>query len=199
MVKVGMMQSSMRVVITGSIASGKSTVSNFIRQKGFRVVDSDSFSKEILKSSLVNGKLLDEFGFSSSSEEFRHEIFFNKELRSFLDDNVYTILYDSYKNMEGDVIFYEIPLYFESIDIAKRMGFVPDLVLYVYAKDELRHLRMMKFRNMSVDDILAREKFFLDDEFKMRNSDFVIFNNGDIENLFLETERFLDENVKKIN
>lgn len=199
MEKVGLTQSKMKVVITGSIASGKSTVSNFIREKGFKVIDSDSFAKEILRSDFIDDKVRSEFGFSSTSEDFKREIFKNGRLRDFVDKNVYTILYDSYRKMNEEIVFYEIPLYFESVEIANKMGFIPDLVLYVYADKDVRHFRMKKYRDMSEADIISREKCFLEDDLKISKSDFVILNNGDTKNLFMETERFLDEKIKKID
>lgn len=197
MEKAGMKQNNKKIVITGSIASGKSTVSEYIRNKGYKVIDSDSFAKEILKSDEIDLKIKDKFGFSSQSVDFKREVFKNKELRDFIEENVYLILYTAYKNMEEEILFFEIPLYFESINSAKLSGFEPDIVLYVSADREIRHLRMKKYRNMTDEEIHSREKHFLDEELKISQSDFVIFNNGDTNKLYLDTERFLDENVKK--
>lgn len=197
MEKAGLMQNSFRVVITGSIASGKSTVSEYIRNKGFTVIDSDSVAKDILKSSDIDFMVNKKFGFSSQSDDFKREIFINKELRKFVEDNVYSILYDSYVNISGDIVFFEIPLYFESIEFAMRSGFVPNLVLYVSAERDVRHFRMKKFRNMSDDEIISRERHFLDENFKIENSDYIIYNNEDTDKLYLDTEKFLNENIKK--
>ena len=60
----GMKQNKIiKIGLTGTIGSGKSTVSSFLRENGFDVVDADIISREILnKYKEINERIRSEFG-----------------------------------------------------------------------------------------------------------------------------------------
>ena len=56
---------------------------------------------------------------------------------------------------------------------------------------------MRRVRMMTESEILEREKYFLDANFKENMSDYVIKNDDDMEALIKNTRKFLDEKIKK--
>lgn len=194
--RVGSMQNR-KIVITGEIASGKSTVSKFIRKCGYPVFDADFYAKKIMESPEISGEIFDKFGIYYGTKEFKTEMFKNEELRDFVDRVVYKELYTFFSNVNCGTVFFEIPLYFESIDAARKSKFIPDCVLYVSANKNIRHRRMRCVRNMTKREILEREKYFLDANYKEDMSDYVIKNCGSMNLLIKNTRKFLDEEIKK--
>ena len=186
-----------KIVITGEIASGKSTVSKFIRKRGYPVFDADFWAKKIMESPEISGEIFEKFGISYGTKEFKAEMFKNEELRDFVDKVVYKRLYTFFSSVNCRTAFYEIPLYFESIGAARKSKFIPDGVLYVSASKNIRHRRMRRVRMMTKSEILEREKYFLDANFKENMSDYVIKNDDDMEALIKNTRKFLDEKIKK--
>lgn len=186
-----------KIVITGEIASGKSTVSKFIRKSGYPVFDADFYAKKIMESPEISGEIFEKFGIFYGTKEFKTEMFKNEELRDFVDKVVYKRLYTFFSSVGGKLVFFEIPLYFESIGAARKSKFIPDGVLYVSASKNIRHRRMRRVRMMTKSEILEREKYFLDANFKENMSDYVIKNDDDMEALIKNTRKFLDEKIKK--
>lgn len=186
-----------KIVITGEIASGKSTVSKFIRKCGYPVFDADFYAKKIMESPEISGEIFEKFGISYGTKEFKAEMFKNEELRDFVDKVVYKKLYTFFSSVIGKTAFFEIPLYFESIGAARKSKFIPDGVLYVSANKNIRHRRMRRVRMMTKREILEREKYFLDANFKENMSDYVIKNDEGMEALIKNTRKFLDEKIKK--
>ena len=186
-----------KIVITGEIASGKSTVSKFIRKCGYPVFDADFYAKKIMESPEISGEIFEKFGISYGTKEFKAEMFKNEELRDFVDKVVNKKLYTFFSSVRGKTVFFEIPLYFESIGAARKSKFIPDGVLYVSANKNIRHRRMRRVRMMTKREILEREKYFLDANFKENMSDYVIKNDGGMEALIKNTRKFLDEKIKK--
>lgn len=186
-----------KIVITGEIASGKSTVSKFIRKCGYPVFDADFWAKKIMESPEISGEIFEKFGISYGTKEFKAEMFKNEELRDFVDKVVYKRLYTFFSSVNCRTAFFEIPLYFESIVAARKSKFIPDGVLYVSASKNIRHRRMRRVRMMTKREILEREKYFLNANFKENMSDYVIKNDDDVEALIKNTRKFLDEKIKK--
>lgn len=186
-----------KIVITGEIASGKSTVSKFIRKCGYPVFDADFWAKKIMESPEISGEIFERFGIFYGTKEFKTEMFKNEELRDFVDKVVYKRLYTFFSSVNCRTTFFEIPLYFESIGAARKSKFIPDGVLYVSANKNIRHRRMRRVRMMTKSEILEREKYFLDANFKENMSDYVIKNDDDMEALIKNTRKFLDEKIKK--
>lgn len=193
---IGMMQN--KIVITGRMASGKSTVSKFIENMGFRVIYADNCAKEILNRCDIGEVIESSFGFCYNSPQFKSEFFKNEKLRDFVNNTVYTILFEKFAKITGEYIFFEIPLYFESEDIAHKCGFIPTKVVYVSSNEKTRYERLKNKRHMQMDKILEREKYFLEETAALLKSDYLIENNGSLQDLKEKTEKFIDEETKKI-
>ena len=117
------------VGLTGGIATGKSTIVKFLRKKGYKVHDSDSVVNKIYAQ--PNKKLfttLKNIGLSKSIKNkkidksvIRDEIFSNKLKKKKLEKFIHKEVRISrnhfikkHKNQKNKIIFFDIPLLFES-------------------------------------------------------------------------------------
>ncbi len=184
------------IAIVGNIASGKSTVENVLRKKGYKVFDSDIIAHEVLDD--LSEKILEAFKDYDISENGRISrqklgalVFDDKNLKEKLENIVHPEIKDRLKkifeeNKLEKYIFVSIPLLFE---VGWRNLF--DKILFIYTEDKIRLNRLMQRNNFTKDEALARIKSQLPQEEKVKVSDFIINNNHSIDVLQKYIERFI--------
>lgn len=184
------------IAIVGNIASGKSTVENVLRKKGYKVFDSDIVAHEVLDD--LSEKILEAFKDYDISENGRISrqklgalVFDDKNLKEKLENIVHPEIKDRLKkifeeNKLEKYIFVSIPLLFE---VGWRNLF--DKILFIYTEDKIRLNRLMQRNNFTKDEALARIKSQLPQEEKVKVSDFIINNNHSIDVLQKYIERFI--------
>ena len=52
----------MIIGLTGGIASGKSTVSKYLREKGYQIFDADKIAKDLTNEDNIKNKIVENFG-----------------------------------------------------------------------------------------------------------------------------------------
>ncbi|MCX7736987.1 MAG: dephospho-CoA kinase [Candidatus Kapabacteria bacterium] len=179
--------------ITGVIGSGKTTLASLIEKEGFKVFYTDNLAKEIIESDeTVRAKLVSEFGkevFKADGQlnsNYLAELVFSSEsdenlekLNNIIHPPVIQKMIDITNNCEkaGDkMIFFESALIFEA---GLDEGF--DYIITVVSDIEKTIERLE--HKMNRVDILKRLAKQIPQEEKAKNSDFVIENNGSIEDL----------------
>ena len=184
------------IAIVGNIASGKSTVENVLRKKGYKVFDSDIIAHEVLDD--LSEKILEAFKDYDISENGRISrqklgalVFDDKNLKEKLENIVHPEIKDRLKkifeeNKLEKYIFVSIPLLFE---VGWRNLF--DKILFIYTEDKIRLNRLMQRNNFTKDEALARIKSQLPQEEKVKVSDFIVNNNHSIDVLQKYIERFI--------
>ena len=187
-------------VITGSIASGKSTVVNLLKERGFSVIDADLIAHEqleICKCEIVKAfgeQILDETG--RIDRKKLGAIVFNdpkklKNLEQILHPKIKAEILSKALQLErlGQVYFVDIPLFFE-----KRERYAEfKNVAVIYAPKELLLSRLISRNRLSLNEAKARVELQMDIEQKREMAKFVIDNSNDRENLKLELEKFLKQ------
>ena len=113
----------MVVGITGSIASGKSLVSNYLKSKNYPVVDSDKISHEVLLLKEVKTELINVFGSEILNDEkeinrkaLGYIIFNDLEKQKQLQNIVVPYIIDEIKkqiNSYTGLVFLDAPLLIE--------------------------------------------------------------------------------------
>ena len=187
-------------VITGSIASGKSTVVNLLKERGFSVIDADLIAHEqleICKCEIVKAfgeQILDETG--KIDRKKLGDTVFNepkklKNLEQILHPKIKAEIFFKASQLErlGQVYFVDIPLFFEK---KERYGEFKNVAV-IYAPKELLLSRLMSRNGLNLKDAKARVELQMDIEKKRKMAKFIIDNSSDRENLKLELEKFLKQ------
>ena len=187
-------------VITGSIASGKSTVVNLLKERCFSVIDADLIAHEqleICKREIVKAfgeQILDETG--KIDRKKLGDTVFNepkklKNLEQILHPKIKTEIFFKASQLEslGQVYFVDIPLFFEK---KERYAEFKNVAV-IYAPKELLLSRLMNRNALNLEAAKARVEFQMDIEQKKKMAKFIIDNSSDMENLKLELEKFLKQ------
>ena len=187
-------------VITGSIASGKSTVVNLLKERGFSVIDADLIAHEqleICKCEIVKAfgeQILDEAG-KIDRKKLGAIVFREpkklKNLEQILHPKIKDEIFFKASQLEslGQVYFVDIPLFFEK---KERYAEFKNVAV-IYAPKELLLSRLMSRNGLNLEDAKARVELQMDIEQKREMAKFVIDNSSDMENLKLELEKFLKQ------
>ena len=183
--------------ITGNIASGKSTIEQMLKDRGFVVYDADKLSHEILyeKSDLIEEKfkgldILDENN-NISRKKLGDIVFKNNGYKLKLEEIIYPDLKLKINKIFKDknnerYVFVSIPLLFEV-----GWQYMFDKILFVESEDNIRLARLMERNNLSKDDALLRINSQQKQKEKMQKSDFIIRNNDDIMLLQKQIDEFI--------
>ncbi len=176
-----------KLAITGGIGSGKSVVSEILRLYGIPVYIADDESKRLTESSEeIREKLTEKFGNDiyeggKLNKPLLASIIFNdKEKLKTVNSIIHPVVradlsewLESYA--DSKIIASESAILFES-------GFnaMFDKVITVYTPLEIRIKRIMSRNNTSYDNAKQRIESQMPDEEKVKLSDFVIDNSGNI-------------------
>ncbi|WP_457745067.1 dephospho-CoA kinase [Sulfurimonas sp.] len=190
------------IALTGSIATGKSTVASLLALNGMRVIDADTISHEILDASAswVSQTFGDEYliGVSKVNRSKLGEyIFSNPKAKKILEDYLHPkIKAEIEKRSEKQDSFkfpylIDIPLFFENNNYN-----IKDSVV-VYTPKEVQLERFMKRNGYSKEDSLRRiaTQFSIDE--KKERATWVIDNSKNLKHLQNEVESFV-EKIKEI-
>lgn len=194
--------------ITGGIATGKSTVVKILKSMNFIVIEADEISKEVVKKGKPGlTKIVEKFGENILLEDGElnrkklGEIIFNnedkrKELNEIMHPIIIKEILDRLKSyiFKYDIIFIDMPLLFETKELLSDMGLYFDEIWLVYCDEDVQLNRLMKRENIEFDYALKKIKSQLDSNYKKKNSDKIIYNNGSLE----ELEKSVIDMVKEL-
>ena len=187
--------------ITGGIASGKSTVTNFLRKQGFQVVDADAvvhqlqkpggrlfealvqhFGQEIiLENGELNRPLLASLIFSNTEERE-----WSKQIQGEIIREELATLRDQLAQTES-IFFMDIPLLFEQ-DYSAWF----DETWLVYVEPDVQMERLMKRDQLSKDLAISRLSAQWPLEEKKGLASQVIDNNGSQDQLLAQLNSLLE-------
>ncbi|ORY17733.1 dephospho-CoA kinase, partial [Neocallimastix californiae] len=184
--------------ILGGIATGKSSVSNHLKEKKISIVDADKIAHDVLKNKNVIKKIIKEFGEkvidNTTGEVVRARlgeiVFNNEEKRKALNgithpkiklDMFTEVLYHFLRGER--VVIMDVPLLFES----GTYHFVNKTVV-VSCSQENQLNRLMLRNNFTKEEALSRINAQMSLEEKIKKANKVIDNNGTI----AETEKQVD-------
>lgn len=177
--------------ITGSIATGKSQVSNILRGLGYNVIDSDLIAREVAIRKDILDKIRDYFGEEAVQDNrlnrayIRDIVFKDDEkletLNNIMHSEIYKIMLQ--RVVEEEINFMDVPLLFETLEDAKEHGIKYDEIWVVYTSPSIQMERLMA--RDSID--LLEAKRIIDSQISIeekRNlADYVIENNEDLDKL----------------
>jgi len=180
----------MIVGLTGGIASGKSTVSNFLKKLGFEVLDADEIVKEVSQKEDTINRILKVFGKDIVDdkgeiirEKLREKAFENRELLNKLNEIIHPQVIEIFvrkkrETTEESIVIFDIPLLYEA-----EMESLCDKIIVVYIEREQQIKRVIErdknSRELAEKIIDAQMSL----EEKAKRADIVINNNSTLEDL----------------
>lgn len=187
----------MIIGLTGSIASGKSTVSSMLKRKGYPIVDADEIARLVVEPGTPTIQAIrEEFGQevlkedgSLNREKLGERIFSDQKDRDTLNAIIHPairaeMLYQKETHLAdgANTVIMDIPLLFES----KLQSFVDEIIV-VSVSPETQKNRLIQRNKLTDKEAENRIDSQLPMSFKEANADAVIDNNGTLE----ETEKQL--------
>lgn len=193
-----MKQNSIRIAVTGGIGSGKSSVCNIIKERGFTVFSCDEIYSELLEVGNVTSEIAGEFGKGILTDgkvdkKKLSECVFNdaaklEKLNEITHKAIFDEIFSRAEKSDG-IVFVEVPLLFEG-----NYQSLFDGVIVVLRKVEDRISSVVLRDGLSQADVEKRIK----KQHNYDNCDFakyyVIHNDGN----FNDLERITDDIMLKI-
>ncbi len=183
-----------KIAITGTIGSGKSSVTTFISKK-YPTISSDQIVSDLYESNdfikYVNKEILNVDSDILNKKMISDAIFNNKELKAKLESIIHpqveASILDFFNTHEG-LVFTEVPLLFEA-DFKNLF----DKIIVVVADESVILDRLQKNRGYSLDESMQRINNQFSIEYKINHADYVIYNNSTLEKLYNEVDKILKE------
>ena len=189
----------LNIGITGSIACGKSTVSNYLREKGYTIIDADKLGHIALTSDEVKEKLKKSFGYiilennEISREKLGKLVFGNNENLKVLNSIVHPyirkiILQLQEKHRDERLVFLDIALLFEA-------GFedLVEKIIVVHVDEKIQLARLMSRNALSKEQAMFRIESQMSSNDKSKLGDYVINNSNTKEETYRQIDLILDE------
>lgn len=183
--------------ITGGIATGKSTVTRFLRKQGCVVLDADAIAHTAYqKGSDTYQQIASSFDCLVDGEISRKrlgEIVFNdpdakKRLEEIIHPYVREQMRERIANASSHLIFLDVPLLFEA-----HFDELCDLTIVVTCTPEVELARFMERNHLSKEECLKRMASQMPLAEKERRADYVIDNSKDLYHLQSQVKRVLGE------
>ncbi|MDN7227042.1 dephospho-CoA kinase [Planococcus liqunii] len=193
----------MIIGLTGSIASGKSTVSAMLAEMGYPIVDADKVARLVVEpGSETLEKIRELFGEevilpdgTMDRKKVGELIFNDPASRKKLNDVIHPAIRMEMLRQRGEfldqgfaTVIMDIPLLFES-----RLQHLVDKILVVSVTEELQLKRLMERNGLSEKEARARIASQLPMSVKEEGADAVIYNNGSVDETKWQLNRILDQ------
>nr|WP_276932693.1 dephospho-CoA kinase [Globicatella sulfidifaciens] len=189
-----------KIGITGGIATGKTTVSHYLRQKGYTVVDADEAARAVVAPmSLGIDKVIDAFGHQmvKSDGQLDREllgsvIFKDEAKRDQLNHLLHPLIMDwmdqQIAKAETEIVFVDVPLLYE-VGYDQKV----DQVWLVYVNRLTQLQRLMERNHLTEQEANQRIDSQWSLEAKKEKADVVINNEGDLDALYRQIDQLLEE------
>ena len=189
----------MNIGITGSIACGKSTVSDYLKEKGYTIIDADKLGHVALTSEDVKRRLSETFGANIlvnneiSREVLGKLVFGNdnnlKKLNNIIHPKIKELILKLQEEHENeDLVFLDIALLYEAnfVDLVEK-------VAVVYVDEDVQLERLMTRNFLSKEEALKRIESQMSPQEKASLGHFVINNSYSKEDTFQQIDEILEK------
>ena len=197
-----------KIGLTGGIASGKSTVLTYFKDKGIPYIDADIVAREVVEPGTEGLKaIVDTFGSNVlqddgtlNREALGAIVFHNEEKRQLLNSCLKTHirnrimeLTSQYEQGNTPILIYDIPLLIEG-----EWYTMMDEVWLVYVNETTQIERLMSRNGYTREDAIARinSQMRLDD--KRAYADVIIDNNGTSHDLTVQLNIIWNERIETV-
>lgn len=177
------------VGLTGQSGAGKTTVCDYFTSVGFGVINCDLLSREVVSDgsnclndlvALFSQSILNE-DHTLNRKELARIVFQDEGMLQILNETIFPYILAKLNQRiielaeQGyKVIIVDAPTLFES-----GADTLCDTIISVLAKPEIRLTRIMSRDGLSKENALLRMNSQYDDEYFIKHSDYIVYNNGD--------------------
>lgn len=204
----------MKVIgLTGGIGSGKTTAAEYLRQKGYRVMDADAIARDIMEPGEETlTKVAEVFGHDIIDREggldrkkLASLVFADEEKLKKLNDITHSVIRrvikEKVKEAEEDLsdgtymkdkVFIDAPLLFES-----GLDDMTDENWLVIAGEGQRVERVANRDGISREDVFQRMENQMSDREKIRRTDYILNNRGTREDFYIAISKLLETRDRK--
>ena len=185
--------------ITGSIACGKSLVSNYLQEKGYTIIDADKIGHMALENDEVKKQLVNKFGKSILKDNEVNRVtlgklvFENKENLKELNNIIHPQIR---KNISEQIqvhkneklVFVDVPLLFEA-----KFDDLVEKIIVVSLDEKIQLERLMNRNSLSKEEAVQRIKSQIPVREKEKLGDYVVDNSFTQENTYSQVDRILEK------
>lgn len=182
--------------ITGSIACGKSTVTNYLREHGYLVIDADRISREALTIDqgciekidqlfhCVHGGIVDR---KALGKKVFHDAKAKKMLENIIHPYVISRLKEAIQeNQDLSCLFLDIPLLYES-----HLEYLCDSIIVVYLDEKQQVKRLMERDHIDEEYALTIMKNQISSDKKKEMANIVLDNTKEPAFLYQQIEQLM--------
>lgn len=183
--------------ITGSYASGKTFILDYLAEKGYKTFCADRCIKELYHDLNIQAQILDLLPRLNSFDlvKISNLIYNNDFAREKLQNFLYPLLIDrllSFKqeNAAHKFVFAEIPLLYEA-----KFDKYFDFVVTIYCSEEIRMQRAITRSSFDIETYNKIKEIQLSQESKIAKADFAINSGVDM----LDLEKQISKLIQDLN
>ena len=185
--------------ITGSIACGKSLVSNYLQEKGYTIIDADKIGHMALDNDEVKKQLVNKFGKSILKDNEVNRVTLGKlvfennenlkELNNIIHPQIRKNISEQIQVHKNEkLVFVDVPLLFEA-----KFDDLVEKIVVVSLDEKIQLERLMNRNSLSKEEALQRIKSQIPVREKEKLGDYVVDNSFTQENTYNQVDRILEK------
>lgn len=185
--------------ITGSIACGKSLVSNYLQEKGYTIIDADKIGHMALENDEVKKQLVNKFGKSILKDNEVNRVTLGKlvfennenlkELNNIIHPQIRKNISEQIQVHKNEkLVFVDVPLLFEA-----KFDDLVEKIIVISLDEKIQLERLMNRNSLSKEEALQRIKSQIPVREKEKLGDYVVDNSFTQENTYSQVDRILEK------
>ncbi|MDF8366000.1 dephospho-CoA kinase [Weissella paramesenteroides] len=194
--------------LTGGIATGKTTISNYLKTKGIPVLDADEYARKVVEpgtpglTDIVNtfGKQVLQSDGSLNRKLLGQIIFNDMTARQKLNDithpRIQQMMTDELQKLakgKTPLVILDIPLLLENHNIAGA-----DSIMVVTVPESIQLNRLMQRNNLTKEEAQRRIDAQMPLSEKEKLADFIVDNSGTIANTLTQVDKVIQNITESI-
>lgn len=194
---------TMVIGLTGGIATGKTTVSNYLKELGYSIIDADVIARQVVEPGTKGLRMItDTFGekvlTSDGLLDRQHlaQLVFTsseqlQQLNRILQPIIRERIQEPISTSKDPVVVIDVPLLYE-----QHYEDLCDVVMVVSAQPQQQLERLMNRNHLTMDEAKNRVASQMPLSPKERLADVVIDNNGSVEETRQQVKKWLNQVVR---